>query len=106
MVERRSKLSIKLGLPQFSLWGGSPEVPKIRGYTWFQARDDRPFRGAVIYVSSKWAPLVTKIPDIDTEMNMEMIHLRVNLSAAHTKEGCFDWLVRCTLVCRRSSFTS
>ena len=28
------------------------------------------------------------------------------LSAAHTKVGCFDWLVRCTLVCRRSSFTS
>ena len=27
VVERRSKLSIKLGLPQFSLWGGSPEVP-------------------------------------------------------------------------------
>ena len=32
----------------------------------------------MIYVSSKWAPLVTKIPDIDTDMDMEMIHLRVN----------------------------
>ena len=52
--------------------------PNIRGYSWFQARDDRPFRGTIIYVSSKWAPLVTKIPDIDTEMDMEMIHLRVN----------------------------
>ena len=26
MFERRSKLSIKLGFSQFSLWGGSPEV--------------------------------------------------------------------------------
>ena len=52
--------------------------PKIRGYTWFQARDDRPFRGTVIYVSSKWAPLITKIPDTADEMDMEMIHLRVN----------------------------
>ena len=52
--------------------------PNIRGYSWFQARDDRPFRGTIIYVSSKWAPLVTKIPDVDTEMDMEMIHLRVN----------------------------
>ena len=52
--------------------------PNIRGYSWFQARDDRPFRGTIIYVSSKWAPLVTKIPDIDTEMDMEIINLRVN----------------------------
>ena len=52
--------------------------PKIRGYTWFQAKDDRPFRGTVIYVSSKWAPLITKIPDTTEEMDMEMIHLRVN----------------------------
>ena len=50
----------------------------IRGYSWFQARDDRPFRGTIIYVSSKWAPLVTIIPDVDTKMDMEMIHLRIN----------------------------
>ena len=52
--------------------------PKIRGYTWFQARDDRPFRGTVIYVISKWAHLITKIPDLNDEMDMELIHLRVN----------------------------
>ena len=27
---------------------------------------------------SKWAPLVTKVPDADKEMDMEMIHIRVN----------------------------
>ena len=52
--------------------------PKIRGYTWFQARDDRPFRGTVIYVSSMCAPLITKIPDIADDIDMEMIHLSVN----------------------------
>ena len=52
--------------------------PTIRGYSWFQARDDRPFRGTAIYVHSKWAPLVTKVPDADKEMDMEMIHLRLN----------------------------
>ena len=29
--------------------------PTIRGYTYYQARDDRPFRGTVIYVKSTWA---------------------------------------------------
>ena len=29
-------------------------------------------------MNSKWAPLVTKVPDADKEMDMEMIHLRVN----------------------------
>ena len=52
--------------------------PTIRGYSWFKARDDRPFRSTVIYVDSKWAPKVTKVPDADKEMDMEMIHLRVN----------------------------
>ena len=52
--------------------------PTIRGYSWFLARDDRPFRGMAIYVHSKWAKLVTKVPDADKEMDMEMIHLRVN----------------------------
>ena len=42
--------------------------PTIRGYLWFQARDDRPFRGTVIYVNSKWAPLVTKVPDADNTL--------------------------------------
>ena len=37
-----------------------------------------PFRGKAIYVNSKLSKLVTKVPDADKEMDMEMIHLRVN----------------------------
>ena len=51
--------------------------PAIRGYSWFLAKDDRPFRGTAIYVHSKWAKLVTKVPDSEAEMDMEMIHLRI-----------------------------
>ena len=52
--------------------------PAIRGYTYYQARDDRPFRGTVIYVKSNWVAMITKIPDLSDEMAMEQIHLRVN----------------------------
>ena len=37
--------------------------PTVRGYSWFLAMDDRPLRGTAIYVQSKWAKLVTKVPD-------------------------------------------
>ena len=52
--------------------------PKIRGYTYFQAQEDRPIRGTVIYVVSKLVHLIAKIPDLSDEMDMEMIHLHVN----------------------------
>ena len=58
--------------------------PTIRGYTYYQALDDRPFRGTVIYVKSTWANGTTKVPDQSDEMDMEMIHLRLNcLPALH-----------------------
>ena len=53
-------------------------LPTFRGYSWFLARDDLSFRGKAIYVHSKFSKLVTKVPDADKEMDMEMIHLRVN----------------------------
>ena len=49
--------------------------PTVRGYSWFLAKDDRPFRGTAIYVHSK---LVTKVPDVDKEMEMKLIYLRVS----------------------------
>ena len=52
--------------------------PTFRGYSWFLAKDDRPFRGTAINVHSNWAKLVTKVPDVDKEMDMELIHLRVS----------------------------
>ena len=65
--------------------------PTIRGNSWFLARDYRPFRGTAIYVHSKWAKLVTKVPDADKEMDMEMIHLRVNtLPTLHIIEANLD----------------
>ena len=58
--------------------------PTFRGYSWFLAKDDRPFRGTAINVHSNWAKLVTKVPDVDKEMDMELIHLRVsNLQTLH-----------------------
>ena len=58
--------------------------PSIRGYTWYQARDDRPFRGSVIYVKSTLAGSTTKVPDKSDEEDLEMIHLRLNtLPALH-----------------------
>ena len=58
--------------------------PPIRGYTYYQARDDRPFRGSVIYVKSTLSSVTTKVPDKSDEMDMEMIHLRLNtLPALH-----------------------
>ena len=33
--------------------------PPIRGYTYYQARDDRPFRGTMIYVKSNWVSMIT-----------------------------------------------
>ena len=50
----------------------------IRRYSWFRAREDRQFRCTAMYMHSKREPLVTKVPDADKEMDLEMIRLRVN----------------------------
>ena len=52
--------------------------PTVRGYTWFLARDDRHFRVNAIYVHPKWAKLVAKVPDEESEMDLKIIHLRIS----------------------------
>ena len=55
-----------------------PFPPAIRGYSWFLEKNHRPFIRTAIYVHSKWAKLVAKVPDTEAEMDMEMIHLQIS----------------------------
>ena len=70
----------------------APFPPAIRGYSWFLAKDNRSFRGTAIYVHTKWAKLVTKVPDAEKEMDMEIIHLnQPSTFWEHTWTAALQW---------------
>ena len=61
---------------------GCPVPPPVRGYTIYQARDDRPFRGSCMYLKTSLIEHTTKVPDRSDEDDIEMIHLRLNTQPA------------------------
>ena len=60
---------------------------EIRGYKYFHVRVDKNFRGTAIYVTVKWSKHVTKVPDEEDTVNLEMLHLRISTLTNLTYTG-------------------